>query len=98
MRFGVTITSEQFGDYAAALLAAAADRGWECRCFLLHTGTCVLRQAVFREFAESGRVGVAVCELSWERFGGGEPPSWAVMGGQYQNAELVRQCDKIVVL
>ena len=97
MRFGVTITSEEFGDYATGLLAAASDRGWECRCFLTDRGTRVLRQAPFQQLVESGRVSASVCELSWDRFGDGEPPSWVVMGGQYQNAELVHQCDKVVV-
>lgn len=98
MKFGVTITTEQFGDYATGLLAAASERGWECRCFLTHTGIRVLRQSAFRELLESGRVSAAVCHLSWERFGDDAPVSRAVMGGQYQNAELVHQCDKIVVL
>jgi len=97
MRLGVTITTEEFGGYATGLLAAASGRGWECRCFLTDTGARLLRYVPFQKLIESGRVSACVCELSWERFGDGEPPPWAVMGGQYQNAELVHQCDKVVV-
>ncbi len=96
MRLGVTITSDRFGSYATGLLAAASARGWECRCFLTHTGTRVLRYKPFCDLVESGRVSTTVCELSWERFEGGALPPSVIMGGQYQNAELVHQCDKVV--
>jgi len=98
MNFGVVITTEEFGEYATGLLSAAMDRGWTCRCFLTDTGVGLLRQAPFRKLVESGRVEASVCEFSWKRFGSAEPPACVVMGGQYQNAELVHKCDKVIVL
>ncbi len=97
MRLGVMITDDRFGAYATGMLAAAARRGWECRCFLTHAGTRVLRQPAFRQLVEAGTVSAGFCEYSWERFGDGAPPGWAQIGGQYQNAQLVHQCERIVV-
>jgi hypothetical protein len=97
MLFGVVVTTEEFGPYAANLLSAAIGRGWECRCFLTDTGIKLLSDDVFKDLVQSGKLHAAVCEVSWDRFGGGPPPGWAPMGSQYQDAELVHLCDKVIV-
>ncbi len=97
MQFGVVVTTEEFGPYAAKLLSAAVDRGWECRCFLTDTGVRLLADDTFKELVQSGKLKAGVCELSWERLGDGPAPDWAPMGSQYENAELTHKCDKVVV-
>jgi hypothetical protein len=97
MQFGVVVTTEELGGYAAKLLSAAIARGWECRCFLTDTGVRLLANDTFRQLVQSGRLRASVCEVSWERLGGGPAPEWAPMGSQYQNAELTHNCDKVIV-
>ncbi len=98
MRFGIVVTNEQSGDEVMGLVAAAVRRGWKCRCFLTDRGVRLLMSSAFRDLAGSGGVKVDVCEFSWERFGDGQQPKNVVMGGQYLNAELVHDCDKVLVL
>lgn len=98
MRFGIIVTNEQSGDEVVGLATAAVRRGWECRCFLTDRGVRLLMSAAFRNLAGTGGIKVDVCEFSWERFGEKQQPKNVVMGGQYLNAELVHDCDKVLVL
>lgn len=102
MRFGLVVTTEEFGHHVSGLLEAAIDRGWTCRCFLTDRGVRLLKYQPFKDLACAKQLKVNVCEHSWEMFG------WETlqqdsgteqiqMGSQYQNAELVHECDKVLV-
>jgi len=101
MRLGVVLTDERCVTEATTLLRAAHERGWTTRCFLTDRGVLALDNAEFRAAATADPAGVAVCELSVERFGGDLRPDVLaepiVIGGQYQNAELVHTSDRVVV-
>lgn len=103
MRLGLVITDERCGRHALALLAAAVARGWSVRCFLTDRGVLMLGDPGLTRYLGDERVAVALCELSVERY----PQAMAAMqraadqvvvGGQYQDAELVRHSDRVVVL
>ncbi len=103
MRFGLVITDERLGETAAELLASAQERGWECRCFLTDRGALLLSAPWFTDSAGFLAAEVAVCELSIERYedqglrvAAIDPK--VVIGGQYQDAELVRKSDCVLVL
>ncbi|MDD3518675.1 MAG: hypothetical protein PHQ14_10015 [Chromatiales bacterium] len=102
MRLGVVLTDEQFGQDAVNVLSAAARRGWETRCFLTDTGVKVLDDDAFRAYLDQVSDWVAVCELSVERYAHAalERPGMkdrVIVGGQYQDAELVRNTDRVLV-
>lgn len=98
MQLGVVLTAEDNRQHAEGLLAAAAARGWSCRCFLTDRGVRLLMSDSFLRVIRTGAVKLDVCELSWERYGAGAPPPEATMGGQYQDAELVHLSDRVLVL
>jgi len=97
MHFGLVVTTEEFGQHVSGLLSAAVNRGWTCRCFLTDRGVRLLNYAPFMALTYAGQIKVNVCEHSWEVFGTGPHPEKIQMSSQYQNAELVHECDKVLV-
>ncbi len=103
MRFGLVVTDDRHGAAAVAVLADAQARGWECRCFLNDRGALLLADPAFTGSLAVAATQVAVCELSVERYEDeglrvGDINSQVVIGGQYQDAELVKNSDRVLVL
>ncbi len=103
MRFGLVVTNERNADTARELLEAAQERGWECRCFLTDRGALLLNDQAFMASPAFAKTNIAVCELSVERYEdhglhARGIDAHVVIGGQYQDAELVRNSDRVLVL
>lgn len=98
MRIGIVASHESSGPHLEGLAAAAAARGWPCRCFLTDSGVKLARLPGLVALARAGTVRVDVCEHSWQEHGAGGAPEGATLGSQFQNAELVRECDRVLVL
>lgn len=100
MKIGVVLTDERNVADASRLLRKLRERGWKARCFLTDRGVLALGDPGFRSEAIAASGGVAVCELSVERFGASLAPELladpVVVGGQYQNAELVHTSDRVI--
>ncbi|MFH1819374.1 MAG: hypothetical protein ABIK08_17525 [Pseudomonadota bacterium] len=102
MELGIVVTDEQFLPQVGALFDAATQRGCVPLCFLTDTGVNLLRDPGFVERARAHPNRVTLCEHSVERMGAENFDLQAladvvVVGGQYQDAELVRTCDKVLV-
>lgn len=98
MKLGIVAAHESARPHLEGLAAAAAARGWTCRCFLTDSGVRLATSPRLQELAAAGKIRLDVCEHSWEHFAGGQPPAGANMGTQFQNAELVRESDRVLVL
>jgi len=103
MELGIVITDERFLAQANGLLDAAVARGWAPQCFLTDTGVNLLADAGFIGRARARPNSVSLCEHSAERYAGGRfdlksLADFVIVGGQYQDAELVKKCDKVLVL
>lgn len=99
MKLGVVITGKELAGPAIDLLEAAA-HGNQLRCFLTDSGVTALGREDMRELIAGGAVIVAACELSMEKFHQPVPEAISdalIVGGQYQDAELVHWCDRVVV-
>lgn len=99
MKLGVVITEKEMAGPAIGLLESAL-QGNELRCFLTDSGVKALSEERMRRLIVRGAVDLAVCELSMERFHQQVPEEIAgavIVGGQYQNAELVHWCDRVLV-
>lgn len=101
MNLGIVVTNESHGDVSLGLLEEAATRGWQLRCFLTDTGVKLLKDPRFLEFCR-GEHWVALCELSLERYHIEtdkvlEAAPKIIIGGQYQDAELVKNSDRVLV-
>ena len=98
VRIGIVASHESSGAHLLGLATAAAARGWPCRCFLTDSGVKLAADARLLELAKSGAIRLDVCEHSWHHFNEGSAPEGATLGSQFQNAQLVRECDRVVVL
>jgi hypothetical protein len=102
MRLGIVVTDAAYLDVTRRLLDAANARDWRAECFLTDTGVLLLADAGFVDRVRARPGSVSVCEHSIELHADGAFDSQAladdiVIGGQYQDAELVKRCDKILV-
>ena len=103
MKLGIVVTDDRLLDHAVSLAEAARGRGWSVRCFLTDRGVVGLANQRLATLVESGALETAICELSVERCPDEVPGKLlscdhVVVGGQYQDAELVKQCERTVVL
>lgn len=102
MILGLVVTDRQHAGTATDLLAQAADRGWELRCFLTDSGVWLVNDAGFMARARQRPLSVAVCKHSLDHF----IPDFdvatlaqvVVVGGQFQGAKLAQAAQSIVVL
>lgn len=101
MRFGIVVTDIHQADKAAGLMKEALARGWAVRCFLTDDGVNMLKDEGFMQLARNDRAHLSVCEHSVERFCQDldleSMKDVVVVGGQYQDAELVRNSDRVLV-
>lgn len=102
MRLGLVITDEAHADLVGELGARALARDWEVRCFMTDTGVRALANDKVRMLINDPHAETAVCEHSIERYGTGGPDlasleAILIVGGQYQNAELARESDRVLV-
>lgn len=98
MQLGIVASHESAGPHLVGLAAAAAARGWTCRVFLTDSAVKLATSAGLQGLAIAGSVRLDICEHSWQHFGGAGTPDGATLGSQFQNAELVRECDRVVVI
>lgn len=101
MNFGIVVTDQNQSRIAADLMREALQRDWQVRCFLTDDGVNMIRDHLFVEMAQHNNVHLSVCEHSVERYCQDTDlealADVLVVGGQYQDAELVRNCDKVLV-
>lgn len=101
MRFGIVVTDINQADNASGMMKEALARDWPVRCFLTDDGVNMLKDEAFVRMARNDRAHLSVCEHSVERFCKDLDlealKDVVIVGGQYQDAELVRNCDRVMV-
>lgn len=102
MQLGLVITDERFLVHANGLIDAALARGWDPQCFLTDSGVNLLADVGFVGRARARPNSVSLCEHSAGHYADGRfdlasLADFVVVGGQYQDAELVKKCDKVLV-
>ncbi|MFO1218341.1 MAG: hypothetical protein U1E89_08235 [Burkholderiaceae bacterium] len=102
MLFGLIVTDQRHAGHAAGLLAAAAARGWDARCFLTDSGVLALSDEAFMAQASARPNTVAACKHSLDhlapQFDAGSVKGTVVIGGQFQGAKLTQSADAVLVL
>ncbi|MEJ2691821.1 MAG: hypothetical protein P8166_01910 [Candidatus Thiodiazotropha sp.] len=102
MKLGIVITDETLAEHAVGVIEASCERGWRNRCFLTDRGVLLLKDTDFCRLMREQELEVAVCELSMERY---DHPAASdvelmrrvVIGGQYQDAQMVHNSDRVLV-
>lgn len=101
MILGLVVTDDRYPEEVIALARAGFEKGWTVRCFLTSFGVRMLEYQAFADM--TGDLGISACEHSLKQHSRAESAARElqdriVIGGQYQNAELTRQSDRMLVL
>ena len=102
MKLGIVVTDETRCQQALKLAERAVSRGWEIRCFLTDTGVKLLKDPQFLKLIKDDHW-MALCEMSLERCYHLDCDQVKdivpeiIIGGQYQDAELVKNSDRVLV-
>ncbi len=105
MHIGIVVTDDRYTNDAMRLLRTASSNGFETECFLTDRGILLLNLDNFADLVNKIYCTVSVCEHSIDRLGETENmekfkhkfKDKIIIGGQYQDAELVRRSDRVVV-
>ncbi len=102
MRVGIVVTDARQGELAQALFEQALQAGHSVRCFLTENGVNLVKEPGFVALAAHAQAHLSLCEHSVERycadFDLASVADQVIVGGQYQNAELVRNSDQLLCL
>lgn len=104
MHIGIVVTDDRYINDAVKLIRAASLNGFETECFLTDRGILLLNFDNFADLVNKINCKVSVCEHSIDRLSETENIEkikdkfkGIIIGGQYQDAELVRRSDRVVV-
>lgn len=98
LNLGLVATHDGAGPQLLGLAAAAVARGWPVRCFLTHAGVRLLTDPGVMAMVRAGSLKLDACEHAWQLYGQGEAPADVKLRSQFQNAELAKQCDRVITL
>ncbi|MBF0218063.1 MAG: hypothetical protein HQL49_00835 [Gammaproteobacteria bacterium] len=101
MRLGIVVTDINQAAQAQCVVKEALAYGWSLRCFLTENGVNMLKDDSFIGLARNHGLHLSVCEHSVARYCHELPlqeiSDVVIVGGQYQDAELVRHSDRVLV-
>ncbi|MBL8289547.1 MAG: hypothetical protein JNL85_16320 [Rubrivivax sp.] len=102
MVFGLVVTDARHAAAAAGVLAGAAARGWDARCFLTDSGVRLLQDGEFMAQARARPLAVAACRHSIDSLLPGcdlaALAGVVVLGSQFQGAKLAQAAQALLVL
>jgi len=100
MKLGILINTDKYPDAVLGITKAALSKGHEVSIFVMDAGTHLLNHPSLKELSQYQRIVMGFCEHSAQ--GHGVPfetiPDPIVRGSQYDNATMLHESDKIIVL
>ena len=100
MKLGILVTTDKHPDAVVGITNAAHAKGQEVSIFVMDAGTNLLHHPSVQELAARQKIVMSFCEHSAEGLGipiGTIPPS-IIRGSQYDNATMLHEADKVIVL
>jgi len=99
MTLGILINSNSAYTHASGIAEEAIKRGHRVKIFCMDEGTGFLCTEICKELNNAG-VEIAYCDYSKQCLGIEVPdlPDAIVCGSQYDNAKMVHEADKVIVL
>ncbi|MCW8936121.1 MAG: DsrE family protein [Gammaproteobacteria bacterium] len=102
MILGVVVTDYRHAKTAYQVMREALNRKWSVKVFLTDDGVNMIKDHEFLDMAENEAAHSAfICEHSVERYCKDvdltKIEAFVVVGGQYQNAELVHNSERVLV-
>ena len=100
MKIGIMVTTGRHLRQVRGITQAAIAKGHTVRIFATDEGTRLLADHQFSTLSALPGVGMSFCEHSAQRHGGPPAglPAAIVPGSQFENAIMVSESDKVIVL
>jgi predicted peroxiredoxin len=100
MRLGILVTTDRHLKQIRGLTQAAVGMGHAVAIFATDAGTKLLADRQFSALGALPGVTISYCEHSAQRHGGrpADLPEAIASGSQYENAIMVSESDKVIVL
>ena len=100
MKLGVLVNTEKHLDDIIGLIKAALARNHEVVVFTMDAGTRLFKYPHYRELCGLSGVKMSFCDHNAKKFEAQTSgiPEEIVCGSQYDNAMMMHECDKVIVL
>jgi hypothetical protein len=100
MKLGILINTDNYPDAVLGITTAALSKGHEVSIFAMDAGTHLLNQPSLKELSQHQRIVMGFCEHSAHGLGVlmETIPAPIIRGSQYDNATMLHESDKVIVL
>jgi predicted peroxiredoxin len=100
MKLGILVNTDDHPDAVLGITDAALSQGHEVCIFVMDAGTRLLSRPSIKELSVRQKIVMSFCEHSAQ--GLGVPfdtiPEAIVRGSQYDNATMLHEADKVIIL
>ncbi len=100
MKLGIFVNTDKNLDAVRGITGAALAKGHTVSIFSMDDGTKLIGSAVFAELCKTQGVSVGFCDHSAKHVGVSTDglPKEIVCGSQYNNAVMLHESDRVIVL
>jgi hypothetical protein len=100
MKLGILVNTDAHLDDILGVISAALAKGHTVAVFTMDRGTRLLREAAYSGLCERDGISMSFCDHSSQEEGVATEglPRGIVCGSQYDNAVMVHDSDKVIVL
>jgi len=100
MKLGILVTTDQHLPHVRGLVEAAVRKQHEVQVFVMDDGTRLLESSQFSSLCTMKGVGLSYCEHATQQTGvrTDDLPGSAVCGSQFDNATMMHEADRVIVL
>ena len=100
MKLGILVNTEAFMHHVIGVSKAALARGHEVVIFTMDAGTRLFNYSEYAELCRLKGVKMSFCDHNAKMFDAKkeEIPHEIVCGSQFDNAVMMHECDKVIVL
>lgn len=100
MKLGILVNTDKFLAAVVGIATTADEKGHEVVIFAMDGGTMLLKDASCLALAELGNVSISFCDHSAGELGVGtdKVPTSIEKSSQYNNAAMLHNADKVIVL
>jgi predicted peroxiredoxin len=100
MKLGILVNTDNHLDAVLGITLAALSKGQEVSIFVMDAGTLLLNHPSMKELSLRQRIVMGFCEHSAHGLGVSFAalPAQIIRGSQYDNATMLHESDKVIVL
>lgn len=100
MKLGILVNTDTHLDEIIGIAHSAVSKGHEVVIFTMDSGTKLFRESAFSEMCSLQGISMSFCDLSTKKEGVETDglTDEIVCGSQYDNSQMMHNCDKVIVL